>query len=180
MFPITRPGFRVALRPIDVGDLDAIMEWINDGDVTKNFAGLSKQITRDEEQAFLERTIASDTDRLYAVIDERGRYLGNAGIHKIYWPARNGRLGIVLGAPDARGKGLGKEALWLLCELGFRHLDLHKLWLVHYATNARMAHLAAGLGFQEEGRLREEYFHDGRFHDMVRSGMLAREWRDEP
>lgn len=165
-----------ALRPLRMDDLDAIMAWVNDPEVTRNFAGLAGPITREQEAAYLERVLGSPTDRLFAIVDGDGAYLGNAGIHQIYWPARNGRLGIVLGAPGARGRGLGRHALARLCDVGFGELGLHKLWLMHYASNARMAHIAAGLGFVVEGTLREEYFHDGAHHDMVRSSLLAREW----
>jgi RimJ/RimL family protein N-acetyltransferase len=172
----TFPGFRVGLRPLTMGDLDAIMVWINDPEVTRNFAGMSGTITREEEAAFLERAFASETDRLYAVVDAEGAYLGNAGVHKIYWPARNGRLGLVLGSPGARGKGYGQEALKLLCALAFTELELHKVWLVHYAENDRMAHIADKLGFVSEGRMRDEYFHDGRYHDMLRLSLLEQDF----
>lgn len=171
----TRPGIPLALRPIRPDDVDHIMEWINDPEVTRNFAHMSAAITREQELAWLERVIASETDRLYAVEDEAGRYLGNAGVHKIYWPARNGRLGLVLGARDARGRGLGSMAMRLLVELAFAELGLHKVWLVHYRDNHRMAHIAAKLGFVEEGVLRDEYFHAERFHDMVRWSLLEDE-----
>jgi len=170
------PGFDIGLRRLEMSDLDSIMEWINDPDVTKNFAGMSSKITRDQEAAFLEKMADSDTDRLYAVVDRKGHYLGNAGIHKIYWPARNGRVGIVLGARGARGRGYGQQTLKLLSAQAFLELDLHKLWLVHYSTNARMAHIATKLGFIEEGRLREEYFHAGEYHDMVRYGLLEQDF----
>ncbi len=178
MEPFTFPGFRVGLRPLTMDDLDSIMEWINDPEVTRNFAGMSETITREQEAAFLERAFASETDRLFAVVDASGQYLGNAGIHKIYWPAKNGRLGIVLGARGARGRGLGQEALKLLCARGFLDLELHKLWLVHYAENHRMAHIAEKLGFVAEGRLRDEYFHAGRYHDMLRLSLLEQDFAE--
>jgi len=172
----TYPGYRIQLRPIRVDDVDAIMEWINDPSITRNFAAMSTEITREQEVAFLERTIASDTDRLYAIEDLDGNYLGNAGIHKIYWPARNGRLGIVIGKPGAQGKGIGQEALRLTSARGFVDLGLHKIWLVHFATNARMHHIANKLGFVEEGTLRDEYFHADGFHDMLRHSLLEQEF----
>jgi RimJ/RimL family protein N-acetyltransferase len=171
----TRPGFRVSLRPIRLDDVDEIMTWVNDPDVVRNFASMG-QITREQELAFLQKTIDSNEDRLYAVLGPSGQYLGNAGIHKIYWPARNGRLGIVIGAKGEHGQGYGQETLKLLISLGFEELGLHKLWLVHYAENARMLHLARKLGFVEEGVLRDEYFHGGRFHDMLRHSLLEQEY----
>ncbi|MCO4747067.1 MAG: GNAT family N-acetyltransferase [Proteobacteria bacterium] len=175
MKTFTRPGFKVRLRPIRADDIDHIMAWINDPEVTKNFANMSERITREQEIAWLEWVMASDNDRLYAVEDLEGRYLGNAGIHKIYWPARNGRLGLVLGAADARGRGLGTQAMKLLVALAFEELGLHKTWLVHYKTNERMAHIATKLGFTTEGVLRDEYFHAQSFHDMVRWSLLEDE-----
>ena len=76
----TFPGFRVGLRPISLDDVDDIMEWINDPQVTRNFAGLSKTITREEEARFVQQMIDSETDRLWAIIDQDGLNLGNAGI----------------------------------------------------------------------------------------------------
>jgi len=174
--PFTYPGYRVQLRPIRRDDVDAIMEWINDETITRNFAAMSERITREQELAFLDRVIASDTDRLYAVEDRSGRYLGNAGVHKIYWPARNGRLGLVIGRREAQGQGLGQEALQLLVARAFEDLQLHKVWIVHFRTNARMAHLCAKHGFVREGVLRDEYFHRATWHDMVRCSLLDHEY----
>ena len=168
---MTASEARLRLRPIRVEDADTILEWINDPAVTQNFAALGK-ITRDEEVAFLESTIASAQDRLFAIETFDGEFLGTAGIHRIWWPARNGRLGILIGRKEAHGKGFAQEALRLLCAVGFGDLGLHKVWLVHYATNERMRHIAKKLGFREEGVLRDEYFHQGAFHDMVRHSLL--------
>ena len=111
--PSKSSPFDLRLRPIRVDDVDAIMEWINDPEVTRNFAGIRGRITREQEVDFLEQMIASENDRLYAIEALDGTYLGNAGLHKIYWPARNARLGIVIGSPKARGQGRGQQVLKL-------------------------------------------------------------------
>ena len=120
--------------------------------------------------------ISSDTDRLWAIVDQDGVNLGNAGIHKIYWPARNGRLGIVIGRTSSQGRGLGQEALKLLIAKAFMDLGLHKVWVVHYGTNERMRHILKKLSFSQEGVLRDEYFHSESFHDMVRQSLLEDEF----
>lgn len=174
----TFPGFRIGLRPIAMGDVDSIMEWVNEPSVTRNFAGMSRTITWDEEARFVQKMMDSPNDRLWAIVTLDGENLGNAGIHKIYWPAKNGRLGIVIGRGGYQGKGLGQEALQLLIAIGFMELSLHKLWVVHYETNARMMHILKKLGFQKEGLLRDEYYHDEAFHNMVRQSMLAPEFME--
>lgn len=172
------PGGRIRLRTIAEGDVDAIMGWINDPEITRNFAAFAEPISRDQELAFIRAMRASDADRLFAIepIGEAG-LIGTAGLHRIYWPARNGRLGLMIGKREAQGRGIGQEAMRLLIAYGFERLDLHKLWLVHYADNQRMRHIAGKLGFVEKGVLRDEYFHAGRWHDMVRHALLAPEWR---
>lgn len=168
-------GYDVRLRPATMNDLDSMMAWVNRPDVTRNFARLSREITRAEEASWLERTLASDTDRLFAVEDRAGTYIGNAGIHQIYQPARAGRLGTVIA--NQQGKGLGQQAIKLLCAAGFIDLQLHKLWMIHFRTNARMSHICAKLGFAFEGVLRDEYFHEERYHDMIRLSLLEHEFR---
>jgi diamine N-acetyltransferase len=149
------------------------MDWVNEPDVTRNFAELRETITRDQELAFIERMTASKNDFLYAITDLDGHYIGNAGLHKIYWPALNARLGLVIGSESA--KGLGQQALRLLCAVAFTEHNLHKVWLIHFDTNERMAHIVKKHGFSYEGTLREEYF-TTKYHDMVRHSLLASEF----
>jgi hypothetical protein len=56
------------------------MTWMNDPGVTRNSAGMGKELTRDEDLAFLDRIIGSDSDRVYVIEDADGHYLGNAGL----------------------------------------------------------------------------------------------------
>ena len=180
----TREGASVCLRPIREDDVDAIMAWINDPEITRNFAAFGDPVTRDQELAFIRDMRASKTDRLFAIErvgeppakgaarqSEPG-LIGTAGIHRIYWPAKNGRLGLMVGKHALQGQGIGQQTMRLLVAYAFEVLKLHKVWLVHYADNQRMRHIAGKLGFVQEGVLRDEYFHQGRLHDMVRHALL--------
>jgi hypothetical protein len=48
-----------------------------------------------------------------------------------------------------------------------------------FRENERARRTYARLGFVEEGTLREEYFHQDGWHDMVRMSLLDREWRPD-
>lgn len=174
---ISRAGSAIRLRPVRPEDAELIVPWLNDPEITKNFAGFGKAITLEEERLFLEKMASSTEDRLFAIEpSEGGAVLGTVGLHRIYWPAKNARLGIMLGARSLHGRGLGQEALRLIIAYAFESLGLHKVWLVHYADNERMRHVAGKLGFVTEGVLRDEYFHAQRYHDMVRHSLLRPEW----
>jgi diamine N-acetyltransferase len=163
------------LRPICLDDVDTLMRWVNDPAIVRNFAALG-EITREQEVKFIEGMMSSTTDRLFAV-EVGGVMIGTAGIHRIWWPAKNGRLGLMIGHPEYAGQGCGQKALREVIRIAFDDLGLHKVWLMCYRDNARMQHIAQKLGFVEEGVLRDEYFHQGQFHDMIRHSLLEPEYR---
>lgn len=166
----------VTLRPLAESDVDHIMTWVNRPEIVGNLAAFSgAPLTRDQELVWIQRTIAS-ADRVWSVFaTDDDRYLGQVGIHQIHARSKVGRLGAVIASKGEMGKGYGSAAIRAVMDRGFGELGLHKLWLMVFRTNERGQRLYKRLGFVEEGLLREEYFHEGGWHDMARMGMLARE-----
>src|SRR5262245_10407550 len=168
----------VTLRPLAATDVDDMMTWVNDPDIIGNFSTFSGHgFTRDEELVYIERMHRSESDRVFAI--ERaadGEYLGNVGIHQIHWPSRVGRLSCIIGSRAEMGKGYGSAAISQVLDWAFGEARLHKVWLMCFRENTRAQGIYRRIGFIEEGTLREEYFHRGAWHDMVRMGLLDREW----
>jgi len=166
----------VALRPLAETDVDSIMTWVNRPEIVGNLAAFAGEpMTRDDELAWIRRTLAS-TDRVWSIFaGDDGRYLGQIGVHQIHARSRVGRLGCVIATRDEMGKGHGSAAIRAVIDRGFGELGLHKLWLMVFRTNERGLRLYRKLGFVDEGVLREEYFHEGGWHDMVRMSLLVHE-----
>jgi len=166
----------VTLRPLAESDVDSIMTWVNRPEIVGNLAAFSgAPMTREDELGWVKRTIAS-ADRVYSVFaSEDDRYLGQVGVHQIHTRSKVGRLGAVIATTLEMGKGYGSAAITAAMDRAFGELGLHKLWLMVFRTNERGQRLYKRLGFVEEGILREEYFHEGGWHDMVRLSKLARE-----
>lgn len=80
-------------------------------------------------------------------------------------------------AEDARGRGVGRVALGLLCELSFnRWPDLHRIEGTTREDNAAMQRVFEICGFHREGRLRETWpAPEGQWHDTLVYGLLRRE-----
>lgn len=170
---------RLRIRPAVLEDLDAIMTWINDPEVVAHIANIRTPVSRDEEAAWLRRTLLSANDRLYSFEDaSTGAYVGQGGIHQIYWPARNGRLAIII-KKEFQGRGYGKAAMRALMRVGFDDIKLHKLWSIVREDNPKTVHLNCDvLGFRQEGRLIDEYAVDGRYYTMLRLAMMEPEYRE--
>lgn len=169
----------VRLRPLSEDDVDDVLSWVNDRHVVGNLASFSGEpFTREQELAYIRSVSSSATDRVFTVEDARdARYLGQVGLHQIHWRSRVGRLAVIIGREAEHGKGYGTAAMAAALDVAFTELDLHKVWLMSFETNARALHINAKLGFVREGVLREEYFHEGEWHNMVRMSVLSREWK---
>lgn len=167
----------VRLRPLAESDVDHILGWVNDPAIVGNIAAFSGHaFTREQELAYIRRTLASTTDVVWSIEEAAtGRYLGQAGLHQLHQRSRVGRLACIIGTREDMGRGFGSAAIRAVLDHAFGPLDLHKVWLMCFRTNARGRRTYARLGFVEEGILREEYFHEDGWHDMVRMGLLARE-----
>lgn len=169
----------IKLRPLALTDLDHIMTWVNEPAVVGNIAAFEgAAITRDQELAWISRTLASSSDVVFSIVSAAdNRYLGQIGLHQIYTRAKVARLGLVIASRRDMGRGVGSAAVAAILEHAFATLKLHKVWLMIFADNQRSAGIYQRAGFVVEGVLREEYFHQGRWHDMLRMSMLQHEWR---
>lgn len=156
------------------------MTWVNDREVMQYFAERQERISEDEERRYIARLIASPADRAFSLFDaedgapaqdDARSYVGQCSINHIYWPARNGRVFLVV-KRDKQGGGRGSAALAALVERAFGELDLHKLWLIVRRDNRKSQAMYLRAGFEFEGTLREEYRVGDRYFDMVRMGIV--------
>lgn len=169
----------VRLRPLAESDVDHILGWVNDPEIVGNIAAFAGHaFTREQELAYIRKTLASTGDVVWSIEDAaEGRYLGQTGLHQLHERSRVARLACIIADRSDMGRGYGSAAIRAVLAHGFGALGLHKVWLMVFATNQRGRRTYGRLGFVEEGVLREEYFHQGGWHDMVRMSLLAREWR---
>lgn len=176
----------VRLLPLDASHVDHIMGWVNDPEIIGNLAAFAgTPLTRDDELRFIERMRASAEDRVFSIFGDvdgdESRYLGQCGLHQIFRRSGVGRLSIIVADRSEMGRGVGSAAIASLLDVAFAPRTaggegLHKVWLMAFRKNERARRTYQRVGFVDEGTLREEYFHEGAWHDMVRMSVLAREW----
>ena len=177
-------GKLVRLRAYEKSDLDAVMKWVNDEEVTDLLGGemLAYPVSSLAEERFIEAAAApSDKQKTFGIETlVKRRYIGSISFNVINWLNRSAGLGIVIGDKSLWGKGYGTDAMRVMMRLGFDKMNLHRLWLHVHDYNARAIASYEKCGFKREGVLREDHFARGKYHDTIVMGILDSEYRAVP
>jgi RimJ/RimL family protein N-acetyltransferase len=167
-------GKRIVLRAWERSDLETFVRWFNDPEVTQYIGNAFPSLSMDQEIRFYEDGL--DNKHRYCIVTKAGVLIGNCSLNRVDAVHRHAEVGIVLGEKDYWGQGYGREALALLQEIAFEGLGLNRIFLLVIDFNERGQRCYRAAGFREEGRLRQDRFVRGRFHDMLIMSVLAEEY----
>jgi RimJ/RimL family protein N-acetyltransferase len=172
-------GKHVLLRPIRRTDIAYFLKWFNDPEVLQ-YLTMYLPMTEMAEEKWIEelanRAGSTANFVIEAVGESSNQLIGSIGLHNINHKDQVAEFGIAIGEKDLWSKGYGTEATRLLIEYGFKQLNLHRISSSVFAFNERSFRMHKKVGSQEEGRLRQADFKNGRFHDRVIFGLLREEW----
>lgn len=168
-------GTKCFLRPLEESDLtEEYVSWLNDPEITRYLGRGRFPVTREDLRASVARFGASPSDLLLAIVDRATeQHIGNVALNRINWVHRNADTGLVIGRKEFWGKGYATEAWRLLLGHAFGQLNLHKVIATVVAGHDSSQAALEKLGFQVEGRCREEFYREGKYHDYIRLGLLA-------
>lgn len=172
-------GDRIILREYRKDDLPYMRKWVNDIEITKYLSHIFLYPhTLNTTESFLNSILEGNSGIKGFIIAHKAteEYIGQIDLIKIDWINRIGTLGIVIGSREYLGKGYGTEAIKLIQKFAFNSLNLNKLDLEVRDYNERAIKCYKKCGFQEEGRIREAFFVDGKYTDTIFMGILKREY----
>jgi ribosomal-protein-alanine N-acetyltransferase len=170
-------GPRLALRPPEPRDADALFELGRDPDVVRFFSWGPYE-ERSEAAAFIER-VARERPYEFLIVDENDRPIGLTGLSEL--SERDGRavVGTWLGR-EHWGSGANQESKALILHFAFEALGLGRVSAYAHPDNARSLRALEKLGFQREGVLRGWHVHRGERRDVVMLSLLREEWERSP
>ena len=172
-------GKSINLRPLKEIDLDEIMKWINDLEVTKYLSSFIFPVSRLEEEKYLEKMMSKNDEQKHMVIEnKKGQYIGQISLIHIDWKNRNAELGIVIGNKKDWGKGYGTEAIKMVLNYGFYQMNLNNIYLWVFEYNSRGIHCYEKCGFKKDGALRNSHFYQGKFHHKILMSILKDEFEE--
>ncbi|WP_239338686.1 GNAT family N-acetyltransferase [Ruegeria sp. Ofav3-42] len=160
-------------------DLEAVISWFQDVEDLARFDRTSRAplSLSHAEEMWKGTFTSSDASRncWFVIETSGGEAVGLAGLEAISNINRDAVIAIFI-SKSARRSGVGLRATALLMDLAFRQLGLNRLTSYYRADNHHSRDLVAKVGCQIEGTMRQAWFADGAFHDMIVVGVLKTDW----
>jgi RimJ/RimL family protein N-acetyltransferase len=118
---------------------------------------------------------AQDIEYAYAIVDERGRYLGGLGINMFNRVHQFANLGYWVRTSEA-GRGVAPAAIRQAAAFTFGATDFVRLEILCAAGNARSQRAAERAGATREAVLRDRLILHGKPVDAVMYSMVRSHW----
>lgn len=172
-------GTKIQLKKVERKNINQLREWRNNPELRKYFRE-HRLINEDNQIKWYENKILSDSNQYNFEIHakEKSVLIGHCGLYYIDWINRTAEFGIYIGDCDFRNGGYGSDALRTLIKYGFNDLNLNRIWCEVYSNNEALK-IYEHIGFIHEGKLRENYFNEGKYYDSYILGMLRSDYYEK-
>lgn len=162
-------GQHIYLRAIEPNDLDFLYELENNTDVWE-VSGTLAPYSRHVLKRYLEnahKDIFEAKQLRLCICDLNNKVLGLIDLFDFDPKNQRAGVGIVVAQSADRGRGVGSEALRLICDYAFHTLNLKQLYAQVGKNNPTSIHVFSKQGFKKAGVL-EAWTRVGKeFKDVV-------------
>lgn len=147
--------------------------WLNDKQVCKENRHGKVYNTIEMTRDYVESVDKSENIAVFAIITKKeNKHIGNICLENISWEDNSGEIAILIGEKEFWGKGIATKAYRLIIDYGFNTLDLHRLFSDMTTRNKAMIRVAEKVGMSREGILKEAFFKDGEYVDVVKYSII--------
>lgn len=160
------------LRALEPSDLDLLYAFENDPSEWQ-FSATTAPFSRWVLKQFIQRSLREDVYALKQMrllaettVENERKAVAFVDLSEFSPQHRRAEVGIAV-LPVFRNRGLGKQALQLLCEYAKRSLSLHQLYAYVAEDNTASQHLFQSSGFERQALLQDWFLHDGCFKNAV-------------
>ncbi|MFH1388100.1 MAG: GNAT family protein [Patescibacteria group bacterium] len=169
-------GKKTVLRPFKKDtDLELVLRWINDQEVTQYLSRYLPASIKEEEEWF-DNLSTRKNDLIFAVETLEGALIGSMGLHSINWKDRVANHGVIIGEKEYWSKGYGKDAHMILLDYAFNSLNLRKVCSQVISFNERSLNYHLTCGYKEEGSQLKQFYKKGQYWDLIILGLFKEEW----
>ena len=154
-------GDRVLLRPYRTGDGPAFFSSVDENrdDLATWVGWVDQYKTVRDAEAYVRRMQSKWIARSALIVGIFSRdgteHYGGTGYHGFDWDVPSLELGYFL-KKSARGQGYGTEAVSLVIDLAFEHLQAKRVWASCDARNVASIRLLERCGLQREAEMKNQ------------------------
>lgn len=172
-------GEKIILRPLKIEDLEKTHQWRNNLEMIKLTQGIRFPKTLEMDKEWFENALNDKSNRnIYFGIDEieTGDFIGIIQLNNIDYISGTAIWGFIIGDKNKQGKGYSNEFTKLVLDYIFRQLNLNKVisYIVEY--NSASLKLFSKNHFVREGILKNHFFIDGKYNDIVIMSLFKEEY----
>ena len=169
----------ILLSPLTLPDIPILFDWINAREHVL-FNAPYKPVHERQHQEWFEAIQHRNDLVIFGIrLGETGELIGSCQLHNINTIHRSAELQIRIGKSSEHGKGYGSEAVRLLLHFAFDDLNLHRVYLHVFSTNAAAIRVYQKVGFMQEGILRQAAHINGQYIDVMVMGLLREDYVNE-
>lgn len=164
---------RLLLREINFDDVDLIVEYCNDPDISK-YMYLPYPYSREDAINWINKHKEDyKNDKLYTfgiVLKETNLLVGAISLSNKK-EDQNGEIGYWIGKKHW-SNGYASEAMKAIIEFAFKVKNYHRIFARCIAENIASSKVMMKNGLTYEGRLKDHVYRYGRFFDMLYFGLI--------
>lgn len=169
-------GERIYLRAVEESDYEKTIEWLN-----------SQQTTRYMQRGIYPETIVGCKEYngqtrakggLNLAICLKDKHIGNIALTNVHPNFRSADISIIIGETSAQGNGFATGAIRLVIAHAFGRMNLNRLEAGMVKDNTPCTKAFTSAGFKQEGILRQAYYCEGRYQDVIVLSIIKNEWSD--
>ncbi len=147
---------RLLLRPFKETDIGSVFQGLSNPDIIKYYGVSYDSLEATNEQMnWFKNLEIEETGIWFAICSSNNKtFYGAGGLNNISKEHKKAEIGFWL-LTDFWRKGIMTEALPLICNYGFTHLDLHRIEGFVESENINCKKTLTKLGFLHEGTMRD-------------------------
>lgn len=171
-------GEKIYLRQIALDDCnDTYVNWLNDPEVNQYLETRFCVQTLDKIYEFVESQRNNNHSVLFAIISQdNNKHIGNIKIGPINTYHNRADISYFIGEKSLWGGGIATEAIGLICEYGFKVLNLHRIEAGAYELAIGSRKALEKNGFKEEGYFRKHVLYGEKYIGCFHYGLIKDDW----
>jgi RimJ/RimL family protein N-acetyltransferase len=149
-------------------------QWYNDYKLTAHNSHGVFPITLEDERRYFQEGKSNSRISLAVCSLNDDSVIGTVSLLSIDLLNRKAEIACTIGINICPSAGL--ECLGLMIQHGMDRLNLNKIYGGAHQGLHVWVKMLSSLGFVEEGKLREESLRNGKYTDVIKFGLLSREY----